>query len=502
MTKQEKERLESLEKEIRQLAKDWGLITKEVTFEVVPAKRMIEGMAYQFPINFSHWSFGRDYDKLRTIYEHTHSYIPYEQVWNFEEPKAFLIETNPFALQALTIAHVYAHVDFFLANRYCQQGRFISNVAEEARQAADRFRQYEEKYGSLEVEKIIDAALSIRWQQHPDPFFVECEEEQSRQYLLNLEYAKRDDLRQRSIKDGQPIPQNELETIEKRIKSLKVKRPPEPVYDLLYYISHHSPKPLEPWMQDVLSVIRNQSRSLAYNMRTKMLNEGWATYWHIRFVRKLFELKLITPEEHEICVYYHTLVTQKHPKDFNWYRLGWALYEDVKERWDQGRFGDEYENCRDAYKLANWDTKANLGTKKIFDIRATYSDRMAVEDLFSDDFIRTQELYIYQRRKSDDAIEDMVIESDPEVVRGILKTYLAFHNIPVISVEDANYDDHGNLYLKHHYDGYDLDHRYRDRTLEKIFYLWGRKVYLETRIGDKNCLVSYDGSKHKIVILK
>src|SRR3989344_6453104 len=176
MTKKELERLIEIEGRVKEIAEEYGLITTEIDFELTTAQRVLEGMSYMFPVNYSHWSFGRDFEKNRTIYEHTGSGIPYEQVWNFERPKAFLVETNPFALNALILAHVYGHVDFFRGSRYLQQGRSYSNVAEEARNAATIFRLYEERHGK-DVEKIIDAGMSIQWHQNSDPFYEEQSEE-------------------------------------------------------------------------------------------------------------------------------------------------------------------------------------------------------------------------------------------------------------------------------------------------------------------------------------
>ena len=184
------DRLRELEVRIQEIAEEMGLLTTDIDFEIVPAQRVLEGMSYNFPTNFSHWSFGRDYDRNRTIYEHTGQGIPYEQVWNFETPKAFLVETNPLALNALVLAHVYGHVDFFLANKYSQYGRSFSDVAEEARSAATRFQEYTDRYGLDEVEHVIDAAMAIQWHQDLDPFAEEVPEEGIRERLLAVERAK------------------------------------------------------------------------------------------------------------------------------------------------------------------------------------------------------------------------------------------------------------------------------------------------------------------------
>ena len=493
MNKQELQRLIDLEKAIKKIAEEEGLLTTEINFEIASSQQVMEGMAYNFPINFSHWSFGRDYDRHRTIYEHLGAGLPYEQVWNFEKPRALLVETNPFALQALVIAHVYGHVDFFLANRFSRHGRSFSDVAEEARKSADRFRKYEEKHGVEAVERMIEAAFSIQWHQHPDPFYKEDNEEGVREYLIDLERAKIEAANRRE----KLLKEEEIKAIEKKIQHLMAKNPPEPVYDLLGYIIKHSQKPLQPWAQDVLTVIRHQARSLAPNRRTKILNEGWATYWHIRIIRRLTAEGLLTPEEHGICNYYHSKVTHENKMSLNPYRVGLALFENVEERWNKGWFGSEYENCRDQYQKANWDVKAGLGKKKIFDVRASYSDRMAVEDLFTDDFIREQLLYIYEENKFDDDIIYTIEEDDPRVIRALLKNALTFYGIKILTVEDGNYDDRGHLYLKHHPNGYDLDQVYRDGTLYNIFHLWGKKVYLETIEDEKSILATYDGSKWK-----
>ena len=491
LTQAELDRLIALEKRIGEIAKEEGLNTVPIDFKIVSANQVIEGMAYRFPVNFSHWSFGRDYDRTRTIYEHEYAGIPYEQVWNFDRPEAFLVETNPFILQVLVVAHVYGHVDFFLSNRYSQIGRMFSDVALQARNAVGRFRSYEQVYG-IDVERMMDAALSLEWNQHPEILLDDLDEESQRESLIK---SLRFKLRKA---DGKLSPK-EVEEIEKQIQVVSVKTPPEPTYDLLGYIAHHSPKPLKPWAQDVLMVIRDQARALLPNMRTKILNEGWATYWHVRIMRRLFQEGLITAKEHGSFNDFNARVTRESKASLNPYRLGLSLFEDVEDRWNKGRFGPEYENCKDPRKRLNWDTKVNLGRQKIFEVRSCFTDRMAIEALFSDDFIHQENLYIYEEKRFDKEVIYIIVEDDPEIIRELLKHSHVFYGTPVISVEDGNYDDNGYLYLKHHNTGYELDAAYRDRTLEMIYYLWGRRIYLETTLNDRALLISYDANRNKVI---
>src|SRR3989344_3323320 len=186
----------------------------------------MEGMAYKFPNNFSHWTHGRDFESIRTVYEHTGGGIPYEQIWNFNKPRAFLVETNPFALNATIIPHCFGHVDYFLGNKYLQHSRSYSDIAQEARDAAKRFAKYEEKYGS-EVERLIDAGMSIMWHQDPDPLFKEPDEEEIRERLFELERAKLETYNDVASKFKNPDTKAQIEEIEKNLDKLLTKTPPQ-----------------------------------------------------------------------------------------------------------------------------------------------------------------------------------------------------------------------------------------------------------------------------------
>ena len=476
MKSTELNRLHDLEVRIKEIAGDMGLLTTEVMFEVVTAQRVLEGMSYHFPTNFSHWSFGRDYERNRTIYEHTGHGIPYEQVWNFEVPKAFLVETSPFALKVLTVAHVYGHVDFFLANVHAQHGRAFADVAGEARHAASRFQEYTDKFGLDEVERTIDAAMAIQWHQDLDPFAEEVPEQEIRKRVIALEQAKleRPNTIQGDLKI--PEPKDQIEATERALRELLLKTPPQPEYDLLRYIKTHSPKPLRQMAVDILSVIRNQSRALAPNARTKLLNEGWATYVHVHIMRQLFHEGLLTSEEHGVFTKFHSGVLRENRKGLNWYRVGMALFEYIKEEWDKGRFGRDFDECQDPLERARWDTGVGCGDKKLFEVRANFSDRMAVELFFRDDFIRDQRLYLYQEQLDPETGEiiDVIVESRPKVMRTLLKQQLTLYGAPIMFVKDGNYDDNRELYLvheRHPNSRFELDGAYERATLEKVFFL-------------------------------
>jgi stage V sporulation protein R len=496
MTKDEIKRMNMLEKRIKEIAEEEGLITTNIIFEVVSAHRMIEGMAYNFPTNFSHWTFGAEYDRLRTIYDHSGSGIPYEVVWNFDVPKAFLVSNNPFALNVLTVAHVYGHVDHFLRSRYFQHGRSFADIAEEARYTAGKFREYQRKYGKDDVEKLLDAGMSVQWHQHPDPFYEEQDEEKVRSYLKYVENEKIHALKtgsRGSNKDNE----GKILAAQSRLKDLRYKTPPEPVYDVLKYIIDHAPR-LEDWERNALTLFRKQARALAPNRRVKMLAEGWATYWHTIIMRRLCDEKLLTDKEHGVYIDFHAKVTQRSRSQFNVYCVGPAFFAYMRDRWDHGKFGREYDECENPLEKRRWNTGAMKGREKIFEIAEKYTDRMAVSEFFTDNFIHDQDLYIYKAEIDQQTGEIVysIAEKNPEVIRRILTSSFTLYDLPVISVTDGNYNDRGELYLRHSYNGRELSPEYRNGALGHIGYAWRRPVNLETVVDEKPKLFTYDGRKH------
>ena len=509
MNERDEKRLQEIEVRVREIAEEFGLLTTDILFEIVPAQRVLEGMSYIFPTNFSHWTFGRDFERSRTIYEHTGAGIPYEQVWNFENPRAFLVETNPFALNALILCHVFGHVDFFLGSKFLQHGRSLSDIAEEARQANDRFRRYEEAYGLTELEATQDAGMSIMWQQDPDPFAEDVDEEEVRQRLIAAEKAHQQPTRGVGEFSRKPLTEQDVKITNERLRQLQYKTPPEPMHDILRYIFEHSPKPLMRWQKDVLSVIRHQARHLAPQRRTKILDEGWATYWHVRIMRRLFAEGLITDEEHGIFNLYHSMVLRENLEDTNPYLVGLKIFEYAEDRWDKGQFGKEYERSEDPYKRVDWDTQVGLGRHKIFEMRTLFSDRMAVEQFFTQEFVDANKLYLYQKTKDPKSGDTVWVirETQAEIIRNALKKAMLLYGQPIIRVESGHHRGKQELYLAHEFTGFELNEAYLKGALENLFFLWGRPVHIETwEIEEEDehgqpvklskAVYSYDGKKH------
>ncbi|HEB31426.1 MAG TPA: hypothetical protein ENI15_11215 [Spirochaetes bacterium] len=460
---------------IQGIARDFGLDFMPQEFDVVPAQKMLEIMAYRLPVNFSHWSFGRDYEIERTKHEHGYA-VPYEVVFNSDPCRAYIMETNPFAIQVMVMAHVYAHNDFMKNSRHFQMTR--RDMITYASGAAARFRQYEKDYDKNAVEKLIDAGVSIQWNVDPDKERHPETEEQARERLYG--WAKTVPAGG-EYEDLLPAPE-EVSSEEK--KKLRKKTPPEPTVDLLGYIIEHSPRQMMEYEKDILNVILTQAQYFMPYRRTKIMNEGWATFWHEKIMQRLFTEKFLSAEEHGYYNLYNARVKAHNPRMVNPYLLGYSMFSNIEDRWNKGRFGQAYEECDNANKKKNWDLGLMEGVKKVFNVRRTHMDWFFVDQFLTKEVIDNLDLYIYQDMDKHTHYETVVAETEWMKVKQTMVKSLMNWGIPRILVIDGNYRGSLQLLLHHNYESLPLEIEHCNRTLEHIFFLWERPVFLETMEPD------------------
>ena len=465
-------RLNDADRLIQEIARDLGLDYLPQEFDVIPDQKMLEIMAYGLPVNYSHWSFGRNFDTERTRYEHGYG-VPYEVVFNSDPVRAYIMETNPFVIQVLVMAHVYAHNDFMKNNRHFGLSR--RDMVTSASEAAARLRQYEEDYGLEAVEKLLDAALAIQWNIDPDAAMHPETEEQERERLYG--WAKT--VPQRGAFEDLLPSKPEASSVEKRL--LRLRTPPQPTVELLGYIIEHSPRPLAEWERDVLGVVREQSQYFMPYRRTKIMNEGWATFWHEKIMQRLFGMKFLDAEAHGIYNLYNARVKSHNPRSINPYLLGHAMFSDIEDRWDKGRFGKEYDENVTARDRDTWDKKLGLGRKKLFDVRRTYMDWFFLDEFLTRELMEKLKLYVYLEAEREEVFETVVAETDWRAVKRLLVQNMMNWGVPRILLVDGNYQGSLQLYLQHSFEGLPLDEEYCSRTLQYIYTLWGRPVLLETR---------------------
>ncbi|MBX6396293.1 MAG: SpoVR family protein, partial [Alicyclobacillaceae bacterium] len=282
MNREEIRQLETAIEQMMDLARGFGLDFYEMRFEICPTDIIYTFGAYGMPTRFSHWSFGKAFHRMKIQYDFGLSRI-YELVINSDPCYAFLLDGNSLIQNKLVCAHVLAHCDFFKNNaRFAHTSRFM---VETMAASAERIRRYEMEYGKEVVEEFLDAALAV--QEHIDP--SETARRRPR------EWEEREDRRRRAQKPSTPYDDLwELDTpAEDETQEIGTRRiPARPEKDLMLFLIEHS-RVLEDWQRDILSVLREEMLYFWPQIETKIMNEGWATYWHLRIMREMD----LTPEE-------------------------------------------------------------------------------------------------------------------------------------------------------------------------------------------------------------
>ncbi|WP_121605807.1 SpoVR family protein [Virgibacillus sp. Bac332] len=452
--------------EITEIASGFGLDFYPMRYEICPADIIYTFGAYGMPTRFSHWSFGKQFHRMKLQYDLGLSQI-YELVINSDPCYAFLLDTNSLIQNKLIVAHVLAHCDFFKNNvRFSNTRR---DMVESMTATAERIAHYEMVYGKREVEKFLDAILAI--QEHIDPsivrpklpaYYMEDEEEED----TSAPKTPYDDLWSLDEKSDD----NKKREINKRKKF-----PPQPEKDLLLFIEEYS-RDLEDWQRDILTMMREEMLYFWPQLETKIMNEGWASYWHQRILR---EMDLTSDETVEFATL-NAGVVQPSKHQINPYYLGIKIFEDIEERYNHP-----------TKEMKQLGIKENSGREKIFEVRELESDISFIRNYLTKDLVAREDMYLFEKKGRNYQITN----KDYEAVRDQLISMRVNGGFPYITVENGDYLRNGELYLVHNYEGIELDLKYLEHVLPYIHQLWGKTVYLETYVEDKKVIYSHDGRK-------
>ncbi|MGM9987542.1 MAG: SpoVR family protein [Bacillaceae bacterium] len=448
--------------QISEIAKGFGLDFYPMRYEICPADIIYTFGAYGMPTRFSHWSFGKQFFKMKIHYDLGLSKI-YELVINSDPCYAFLLETNSLVQNKLIVAHVLAHCDFFKNNvRFSNTKR---DMVESMAATAERIKAYEHKYGKKQVEEFLDAVLAI--QEHIDPSLVRPK----------LAWTMEDEEIMEDVKP--PTPYDDLWKLENRkeektkTKNIKKQFPPQPEKDILLFIEQYS-RELEEWQRDILTMMREEMLYFWPQLETKIMNEGWASYWHIRIMR---ELDLNSDEAIEYAKL-NAGVIQPSKTSINPYYLGLRIFEDIEER---------YNNPTEQMKKDG--VLPGSGREKMFEVRELDSDMSFMRNYLTKDLVLREDMYLFQKQGKD----YKVVDKEWKHVRDQLVNTRVNGGFPYLTVVDGDYLKSGELYLKHEYEGMELDVKYLEKVMPYVYQLWGRPVNMQTVVENKAVLYTYDG---------
>jgi stage V sporulation protein R len=449
--------------EITEIASGFGLDFYPMRYEICPADIIYTFGAYGMPTRFSHWSFGKQFHKMKLHYDLGLSKI-YELVINSDPCYAFLLESNSLIQNKLIVAHVLAHCDFFKNNvRFRNTKR---DMVESMAATADRIRQYEILHGKREVELFLDAVLAI--EEHIDPSLMRPK------LAWNLEDIEFEEDGVKITSKYDDLWDLDERNLPKPVKSTKRKKlPPQPEKDILLFIESYS-RELSDWQRDILTMMREEMLYFWPQLETKIMNEGWASYWHQRILR---EMDLTSAESLEFAKL-NAGVVQPSRTSINPYYLGLKVLEDIEER-----FNTPTEEMKKRGVMPG------SGREKIFEVREVESDISFLRNYLTKDLVMREDMYLFQKQGKDYKI----VDKDWTQVRDQLVNMRVNGGFPYITVNDGDYMKNGELYLKHWYEGIELDLRYLEKVLPYIHQLWGRMVHLETISDERNIIFTYDG---------
>jgi stage V sporulation protein R len=483
-----------------------GLDFYPTIFEMLSAEEISQVAAYGgFPQRYPHWRFGMQYEELRKQHKYGLSKI-YEMVINNNPCYAYLLNDNMMVDHKTVIAHVYAHCDFFKNNVWFSKTN--RKMMDDMANHATRVRRYVERHGLERVEQAIDTFLALDSLIDPHSVFMQRQpaamhadrrrerDEQQRQDDADGSRFPAKSYMDRFINPPERLAADRAEK-EEATRTAKLRFPVSPLRDVLLFLLNHAP--LEDWEADILSIIREEAYYFAPQGQTKIMNEGWASYWHSTIMTN-YVLK--ADELIDYCEHHSgTLATS--PGRLNPYKVGIELFRDIERRWNTGRYGPEYDACDDMQARREWGRdrgpagrvvgKDSPGREKIYQVRAIYNDVTFLDEFLTPEFCEEQKLYQY--RVDPNTGKMVVVNNDFRKVKQQLLFMLSNHGRPYIYVVDGNYRNRGELYLAHRHNGADLEIKYAVETLKEIHKAWKRPVHLAARIDDEPILFTVDGQQ-------
>ncbi|MBP2663131.1 MAG: SpoVR like protein [Firmicutes bacterium] len=411
--------LEKWNDKIEVLIKDAGLNCYEQQFEICSYEDMLCYESYVgMPSHYPHWSYGKVYERQKTFYTYNLTGLPYEMVINSDPCIAYLMRDNTLLLQILTIAHVYGHNDFFKNNRMFKENTRAELTVEMFKSHASRVRDYiaDPSIGPKQVERILDAAHALRFQV-------------------------------RRQGEGKPLTKSEL------AKEVPDEVPDRLKQDLLGFLSERGK--LAYWERDLINIVREETFYFLPQVETKIMNEGWASYWHYRLLQEL----TLPQGLHFEFLQRHNLVVRPHERQINPYFIGFKMFEYLDK---------------------------NSGRDEIFKIREQERDQSFLRRFLNQELCEELCLFNYKVRGIDVVVTEVADEEGWRTIRDELANMVGLGMVPQIHPVTV---ENGVLVLEHIYDGRELEMNYAKETIKYVGELWGDRVDLKTKLNNKDKIV-------------
>lgn len=480
------ELIERYDREIARVAAGYGLDTYPNQIEVISAEQMMDAYSsVGMPVNYQHWSFGKEFIGVEQRYKRGHMGLAYEIVINSNPCIAYLMEENSITMQALVIAHAaYGHNSFFKGNYLFQTWTNADAIIDYLLFARHYIAECEQRYGEEEVELLLDschALMNYGVDRYKRPSRLSADQERRRQ-------KEREEYLQSQVNDlWRTLPARDAAESEQR----EPRFPAEPQENLLYFIEKNAPL-LKPWQREVVRIVRKVAQYFYPQRQTQVMNEGWATFWHYTILNTLYDEGLVDDGFMMEFLQSHTNVIAQPPYNskfysgINPYALGFAMMSDLRRICEQP--DDEDRHWFPDLAGSDWIKTLDFAMRN-------FKDESFIAQYLSPRLIREFKLFSVL---DDDAQEQLEISAihDERGYRYIRQSLADQYNLgsrePNIQVYNVNRRGDRSLTLRHtQYHRRPLGDS-AEEVVKHIARLWGFTVRLEAVGEDDKVKVTHE----------
>lgn len=402
----------------------YGITFYEPHFEIVSFEDMLHIYTGSLPISYDHWSFGKKYEQLYKQYSKDRLSIAYEIIFNTSPAICYLLEHNSPSMQGLVQSHAaIGHSAFFRNNCYFKEFTNAGTIIPFLQQSVEFIHECERKHGYKEVERVLDVCHAL------ELYAIDRSvEKQKTQKQREAQQAKRAEAKDKDYNVNiDTIKVDKLTAIDGGRSRMKEE-------NIVKFIAKHSPS-LKPWQREIMQIFCKIHQYLFPQMLTKMMNEGYASFWHYTIMHDLMDEGLLNPSGSLEFLHSHCSVLRQPDFDqpgyggINPYKLGFEMFKDIKrictepteedKRWFPGLVG---KNWIEEVKFAAYNFKDEsfvlqyLSPKVMRDLKLFIVTDDAKEENLEISDIHDDEGYKVLRRKLADSynflnrIPDMYIE--------------------------------------------------------------------------------------------
>lgn len=478
------ELIQRYDEEIARIATEYRLDTYPNQIEVITSEQMMDAYSsVGMPLNYSHWSFGKQFVETEQNYKRGRMGLAYEIVINSDPCIAYLMEENTMTMQALVIAHAcYGHNSFFKGNYLFQTWTDASSIIDYLLFAKNYIARCEERHGVQAVEELLDschALMNYGVNRYMRPKPLTPAEERERQQA-------REEYIQRHLNQlWNTIPQKEAQT-----EAPEEHFPREPEENLLYFVEKNAPL-LEPWQREVVRIVRKVAQYFYPQKQTQVMNEGWATFWHYTLLNHMYDEGLVTDGFMMEFLHSHSSVVFQPAFDspyfsgINPYTLGFNMMMDIRRICEEPT-----EEDREWFPdLAGTDWLDTL-----HHAMRNYKDESFILQYLSPKLIRELKLFTILDDASCPTLKVSSIHNESgyrQVREDLAAQYNLGNREPNIQVYNVDVRGDRSLTLRHYVHSGQPMGESTHEVLRHMHRLWGFNVHMESVRPDGSIMQAY-----------